>query len=236
VNRSRISGISPEVIFGAPPERQTVGTAAYTQLREAILRGKIAMGTRINELELAGAWNVSRTPIRDALRRLEAEGLVRAIPGRGVVVPALSPVEADELYELREVLETRAARRAAERVTPEFHARLNGLIKAFGTALKQGDIQQLTDIDHDLHAGIAAISGNTRLGQAIEAVRAQIYQVRVWSMEAKGRAQKSFREMAKLIAAIRARNGPRAEAAMREHIASLRTDLPTVWHEDSDFQ
>ncbi len=212
-------------LWGRPPVRETVSEAAYRRLREAILNGQISMGSRINELELAGAWNVSRTPIRDALRRLEAEGLVQAVPGRGVVVPGLSPADVDELYELREVLEGRAARRAAERSTAEFHARLNTLIKAFGSALKQGDFDQMVAIDADLHADIAAMSGNGRLERAIETIRAQVQQVRFRSIRMNGRAAKSFREMAKLTAAMRARNGVRAEASMREHITSLRTDL-----------
>lgn len=230
----RTTALPPEVIFGAPPPRHTVSAAAYSQLKEAILRGRMPAGVRINELELAAAWQVSRTPIRDALRRLEAEGLVQAIAGKGVVVPALSAVEADELYELREVLEGRAARRAAERSTPEFHASLNALIKAFGSALKQGDVDQMTRIDADIHAGIAATSANSRLERAIDGVSAQVQQIRFRSMRAKGRAKKSFREMAALTAAIRARNGPRAEVAMREHIASLRVDLPSVWQEPEE--
>lgn len=216
-------------LWGRPPVRETVSAAAFHRLREAILRGQISMGTRINELELASAWNVSRTPIRDALRRLEAEGLVQAVPGRGVVVPGLSPAEGDELYELREILEGRAARRAAERSTGEFHARLNALIKGFGSAIKQGDFDQMIAIDSDLHAGIAAMSGNSRLERAIETIRAQVYQVRLRSMRVKGRAAKSFREMAKLTAAIRARNGVRAEASMREHIVSLQADLAAAF-------
>ncbi len=212
-------------LWGRPPLRETVSVTAYRRLREAILSGALPMGTRVNELELAQAWSVSRTPIRDALRRLEAEGLVQATPGRGVIVPLMTLEDVDELYELREVLEGRAARRAAERATPEFHARLNALIKAFGVALKQGDVDQLVTIDTGLHAGIAAMSENGRLAHEIEAIRAQVYQARLRSMRAKGRAAKSFKEMAKLTATIRARNGVRAEAAMREHIASLRTDL-----------
>lgn len=212
-------------LWGSPPARETVSTAAYRKLKEAVLSGALPMGTRINELELAQAWNVSRTPIRDALRRLEAEGLVQATPGRGVIVPQMTLADVDELYELREVLEGRAARRAAERATPEFHGRLNALLKAFGVALKQGDVDQMVTIDTGLHAGIAAMSENGRLAHEIEAIRAQVYHARLGSMRTRGRPAKSFREMAKLTAAIRARNGVRAETAMREHIASLRSDL-----------
>lgn len=211
--------------------REPVSAAAYRLIREAILQGQIPMGARINELELASAWDISRTPIRDALRRLEAEGLVQALPGKGMVVPKLSRGEIDQLYEIREVLEGLAARRAAERATSEFHARLNTLIKAYGSALKQGDLDRLIAVDIDFHAGIADMAGNSRLQRAIDIIRAQVHQIRLRSVRVKGRPAKSFREIAKLTAAVRARAGVRAETAMREHIASLRADLGAVFQE-----
>lgn len=221
-------------LLWTPPVRETVSAAAYRHLREAILQGQITMGTRINELELATAWRISRTPIRDAMRRLEAEGLVEGVAGRGVVVPRLSLADIDELYEVREVLEGRAARRAAERATPEFHSRFKVLIRAFGAAVKQGDLDRMFSIDSELHTGIAAMSGNSRLQRAIDTVRAQVHQIRLRSFHVKGRAAKSLREMAKLTASMRARDGSRAEAAMREHIASLRADLPVIFQQIPD--
>ncbi|MDR7486562.1 MAG: GntR family transcriptional regulator [Armatimonadota bacterium] len=216
-------------ILGAPPVRETVSAAAYRRLREAILRGEVAMGTRINELELAEAWHVSRTPIRDALRRLEAEGVVEAVPGRGVVVPRLQQRDADELYELREILESRAARRASERSTEDLGRTLNVLIKAFGTALKQGDLARMTAVDVEWHAAVAAASGSRRLERAIDTVRAQVHPIRTLVFRVKGRAARSLREMAKVTAAIRARDAGRAEAAMREHLASVRAELAEVF-------
>jgi DNA-binding GntR family transcriptional regulator len=222
---------TPNPLLWTPPVRETVSAGAYRQLRDAILAGQIPMGARINELELATAWRVSRTPIRDAIRRLEAEGLVQAVPGRGVMVPRLGLADVDELYELREVLEGRAARRAAERATPDFHARLSTLIRALGAALKAGDLDRMFSIDSDLHTSIAAMSGNSRLERAIETIRAQVHQARLRSFHVKGRAAKSLREMAKLTASFRARDGARAESSMREHIASLRTDLPVIFQQ-----
>jgi DNA-binding GntR family transcriptional regulator len=219
----------PVRLWEKAPPRETVSAAAYRLLREAIAGGQIAMGTRINEIELASAWNISRTPIRDALRRLEAEGLVQSVPGRGVIVPALSLADAHELYELREVLEARAARRAAEHGGVELSARLNELIRIFGSALKAGDLEGMTAADVALHAAVAAHSGNARLERAIETVRTQAYGIRVRMTRVKGRGAKSLREMARLVAAIRARDPARAEAAMREHIASLRADLDAAF-------
>jgi DNA-binding GntR family transcriptional regulator len=211
------------------PIRETVGSAAYRLLRDAILEGQIPMGTRINELELAGAWNISRTPIRDALRRLEAEGLVQASPGRGVLVPVLGLADLDELYELREILEARASRRAAERAGADLQGQLNDLIRAFGSALKQGDMDRVTTIDIAIHSAVASACGSAKLEHAIDTVRAQVHHVRLRSYRIRGRAAKSLREMAKLVAAIRARDPLRSEAAMRDHIVSVRADLSGVF-------
>lgn len=224
-------GVPQREPWGTLPAREPVSASAYRLIRDAILHGRLAPGTRINEVELAQAWSISRTPVRDALRRLEAEGLVEAVLGRGMVVPSLGRADVDELYELREVLEGLAARRAAERATSEFAARLNTYLKAYGTALKQGDVDRLLAVDDDFHTSVAGMSGNGRLERAIDTIRVQIHPIRLRVIGVKGRPAKSFREMAKLTAAIRARAAVRAEAAMREHIGSLRLDAGAVLQE-----
>ncbi|MDR7465308.1 MAG: GntR family transcriptional regulator [Armatimonadota bacterium] len=210
--------------WGPPPRREPVGAAAYRLIREAVLKGQLAPGERLNELELARAWQISRTPIRDALRRLEAEGLVRAVPGKGVVVPRLGRADVDELYEMLEGLEGMAARRTAERASGAFLAHLNSLIKEYGVALRQNNVPRLSEIASEFHVTIARTALNGRLERAIETIRAQLASVERQALRQKGRATRSFRELAKLTAAIRTRDGGRAEAAMREHLASLRLD------------
>mgnify|MGYP000209305787 CR=1 FL=1 len=216
--------------WGPPPVRETVSAAAYRRLREAILSGRLGPETRINEVELAQAWQVSRTPIRDALRRLAAEGLVEPAPGRGMVVPRLSLADAEELYEVREVLEARAARLAALHGPAELPATLSTLIKAFGAALKAGEAERLLAIDAEYHAAIADAARNGRLRRLLEQLWAQAQPVRARALRLRGRAQKTFRELARLAGAIRARDAARAEAAMREHLASVRADLAAALH------
>jgi len=213
------------MVLGPPPVRDTIGASVYQRLREAILIGRIPMGARINELELASAWQISRTPIREALRRLEAEGLVQATPGRGMLVPRLSSTEVEELYALREALEGMAARRAAERTATQFLAQLNTQLKNYGVALKQEDIAQLVAADAALHDAIAQMAQNRRLEQAIQSARSRVHQVHARSFRLKGRASKTFREMAKVVAAIRTKDAARAEVSLREHLASLRSDV-----------
>lgn len=211
--------------LGPPPVRETVGAAVYRRLRDVLLAGRIPMGARINEVELAATWKISRTPIRDALRRLEAEGLVAASPGRGMVVPVLTPADVDGLYAVREALEGMAARRAAERATPQFLAQLNGLIKSYGTAVKQENLEQLVATDGALRDAITRMAQSDHLEQAIAAARLRVHHIHARSFRLRGRPGKTFREMAKIVAAIRTKNPPRAEAAMREHLAGLRGDV-----------
>lgn len=210
--------------WGPPPKREPVGAAAYRLIREAILRGQLAPGERLNEVELARAWQISRTPIRDALRRLEAEGLVRAVPGKGVTVPRLGRADVGELYEMLEALEGMAARRTAERASGTHLAHLNTLIKEYGAALRQNNVTRLGEIVAEFHATVARTALNGRLERAIETLRAQLASAERQALRQRGTAARSFRELAKLTAAIRARDGGRAEAAMREHLASLRLD------------
>jgi DNA-binding GntR family transcriptional regulator len=218
-------------LLGPPPVRETIGAAVYRRLREAILSARIPMGSRINEVELASDWQISRTPIRDALRRLEAEGLVQAAPGRGMVVPVLTRADVDELSAMLEGLEGIAARFAAERATPPFLAQLNTLLKTYGAALKKDDIPQLLLIDGALHDAIAQVTQNRRLEQAIHVTRLRLYQIHARSFVLKGRAGRTFREMATLVAAIRTRNPSRAEASMRTHLSSLHADIAAAFDE-----
>lgn len=220
-----------EMVLGPPPVRDTVGASVYRRLREAILNGRIPMGARINEFELASAWQISRTPIREALQRLEAEGLVQATPGRGMVVPRLSAAEIEELYTLREALEGMAARRAAERTTTQFLAQLNTQLKNYGIAMKQENVAQLIAADGALHDVITQMAQNRRLEHAIQTTRLRMHQVNARSFRLKGRASKTFREMAKVVAAIRTRDATRAEVSIREHLASLRSDVVVSFDE-----
>lgn len=218
-------------VLGPPPVRETIGAAVYRELREAILSARLPMGMRINEVELASDWRISRTPVRDALRRLEAEGLVQAAPGRGMIVPVPTRADVDELYVLREALEGMAARLAAERATPQSLAHLNLLLKAYGAALKNDDAAQLVLTDGALHDAVAQMAQNRRLEQAAQVARLRVHQVHVRTFTLKGRAGRTFREMATLVAAIRTRNASRAEASMRAHLTGLRADVAAAFDE-----
>jgi DNA-binding GntR family transcriptional regulator len=203
----------------------------YRHLRQQIAEGKIPPGSRLQEVDLAAAWKVSRTPVRDALRRLEVEGLVRPAGPRGFDIPTRTRADLENLFDLQEALECLAVRRAAERATGPAVARLNELIKAHGAALQRRDLDGVLAAHEELHRAIAAAAGNAFLAAAVDLVRTHLQPARTRTLRTRDRATQSFREMAKVTAAIRARDPARAEAAMREHLASVRADVLARWED-----
>jgi DNA-binding GntR family transcriptional regulator len=226
---TKLPGPDSLVVAGSLPPREPLSAFIYRHLRQQIASGKIPPGIRLHEGDLAAAWKVSRTPVREALRRLEIEGLLRAAGARGFEVPTRTRADLEDLLDLQEALETLAARRAAEKVTGPTVARLNDLIKAHGTALQRRDLDSVLSAHEELHRTIAAASGNALLAQAVDLVRTHLQPVQVRALRSRERATRSFREMAKVTAAIRARDSARAEAAMREHLAGMRADVLAQW-------
>jgi DNA-binding GntR family transcriptional regulator len=145
-------------------------------LREAILTGRYAPGTRLVQEEIADQFGISRIPLREALRRLEGEGLVVISPNRGAVVRPLGPKDVVDLFELRLALETLALRRAAER-----YADLRDATKLRAgearRAIASRSLTALFRLDRDFHAEIAAASGNQHLVAALGAHWSQIMRV-----------------------------------------------------------
>lgn len=145
-------------------------------LREAILTGRYAPGTRLVQDDLAEAFGMSRIPLREALRRLEGEGLVVISPNRGAIVRPLAPKDVVDLYDLRLALEALALRRASER-----YADLRASTKTRHAQARQAiaarNLTALFRLDRDFHADIAAASDNPHLVAALGAQWSQIMRV-----------------------------------------------------------
>jgi DNA-binding GntR family transcriptional regulator len=162
------------ISLGRAPEPRSEGL--LDALREAILTGRYAPGTRLVQEELAEAFGMSRIPLREALRRLEGEGLVVITPNRGAIVRPLAPKDIVDLYELRLAFESLALRRAAERYadlrasTKQRHAQARQAIAA-------RNLTALFRLDRDFHADLAAASDNAHLVAALGAQWSQIMRV-----------------------------------------------------------
>lgn len=133
------------------------------QLRQAILRGELAPGTRLTELDLAAHWHVSQGTVRSALKTLQHEGLVEYRPRRGTFVSSITESDVHEIYTLRDSLEALAARRAATRVTEAGRRALERVLEQMRAAVAAGNRKRMIDLDFEFHRTIVEMSGHKRL-------------------------------------------------------------------------
>lgn len=156
------------------PLRETV----FLTLRKAILTGKLAPGERLTEIRLGNLLGTSRTPIREAIRKLELEGLVTIIPGSGARVAQITEVELQEVMEIRVALDALCARLASRRISQEEKARLRSSNVAFKEAVARGDQIAITEADVDFHDVIIAAAGNSKLSSILERLADNLYRYR----------------------------------------------------------
>lgn len=151
----------------------------FNTLREAILKGDLVPGERLMENTLAEKMGVSRTPIREAIRKLELEGLVTMVPRKGAEVAKITEKDIRDLLEVRATLEALAVRLACERMSDETIEKLNILKEEFARAAKKKDVNLIIRKDVEFHDAIFSSTGNDKLIQIVSNLREQIYRFRV---------------------------------------------------------
>ena len=196
-------------------------------LRELLLRGELAPGDRLKEEELAALAGASRTPVREALHRLEAEGLVRRTPG-GAVVSDWGDEDLDELMEVRAVLEGFGARLAAARIAPAGLERLAALadeMEQLADGTDRDRLDQIAKRNNEFHRVLLEASGSAR----VQSLLAQVVQVplvhRTFHRYGAAALRRSLAHHHELVAALRAGDGTWAELVMRTHVAAARAEL-----------
>jgi len=206
--------------------------AAYVAIRTGIRMGRILPGARLHEAELAAQLGTSKTPVREALHRLLAEGLATATGGgkSALYVTRLSNQEIIDLYEARVIIEPPLARMAAERASAAGVAMLRGILASFESALAQDDVYSLMELDSRLHETIAAIAGNRALAQARERLDNSIAIARVTSVQNSHykTSERALHEHIGICDAIAAHDAAAAERRMADHINRRRDGLITL--------
>jgi DNA-binding GntR family transcriptional regulator len=200
-------------------ESNSAVAQAYLKLREMILTGELAPGTPLSEYQLVRSLSVSRTPIREALSRLQSVGLVRGVPHRGMFVRELGPRDVVEIFEIREQLEPFAVRRFIERGMDEaVLQRLEAEADEAPKLMAEGRYREGVILGSRLHDTLIAASGNTRLNEILAELGDQIWLLSMVGIRAPGRPEEASREHQELLALIRARDADGAEAYMRQHL------------------
>lgn len=206
---SQLKAIAP-----TQPIRETV----YQQLKHAVLTGAFATGERLLERDIAEKLQVSRTPVREALKRLEADGLLEAMPKQGLAVKEYSYDDIREIYMIREALECLAAEFAAINSTDADIALLDGLVVEMDRLDNEADAERLMEVHRRFSEAYNRASHMPTLIHLIESLKDQVARVRNVSLSTPARRTETRKEHKELLDALRRRDPERASALTHVHI------------------
>jgi DNA-binding GntR family transcriptional regulator len=212
-----VESTSAETLLAGEDGRQH----AVARLRQAIATGDMAPGQRLVEEELAGAFEVTRASLRQALIDLTADGLVERIPNRGARVRVITRDEAVAITECRMALEGLCAAKAAQNVTDAQISQLNKLGDDLRAAVGDGEPVRYSELNRELHRLVIDISGQEVAAGLLTRLNGQLVRHQFRLSLRPGRPQHSLPEHLAIIAAIVARDPARAEAAARDHLRSV---------------
>ncbi len=202
----------------------------YKKLRRAILLEELKAGERLTEIHLADKLGVSRTPIREAIRKLEQEGLVIMIPRRGTIVAEITEKSLKDVLEVRRVLDMLSAELACERIDDAGKKVLEQACREFEEAVKSGDLREIAQKDVALHNIIVEITGNGVLRQMINNLSEQMYRYRVKYLKDDSRYETLLKEHQGIYESIVRRDRKMAARLAKEHIDNQETAIMNQLH------
>lgn len=201
----------------------------FHTLRQEILRGELRPGERLMEVQLANKLGVSRTPIREAIRKLELEGLVVMIPRRGAIVAEITEKSMRDVLEVRRALEVLAVQLACQRITDEQIAQLKHASKDFAAVLNSDDVTKIAEADVKFHDIIYMATDNRRLIQLLNNLREQMYRFRVEYLKRRDHHLQLVEEHEQIIAYLISKNQEQVAEVIGQHIDNqASTVLDTI--------
>jgi DNA-binding GntR family transcriptional regulator len=207
--------------------RKTNIESIYNAIKEKIINMEYAPGTSLIEEMTAKAFNVSRTPIREVFRMLEANGLVEIVPNKGIFIKRLSVDDIKEIYVLREALEGMSARLTAKSIQEPDCRRLSDYLKLADKKFKEGNLAESAKYGDMFHKVTIEICGNKRIIRAISELRDQLRQLHQLASAVPNRIELSNRQHRMIMETIMDRNADLAEQNMRIHLRSTMEDVIT---------
>ncbi len=199
----------------------TLADQAYEAIKNAIIGLDLKPGDAIVEDDLAEQIGISKTPVRQALARLEREGLVVRIPYKATYVADLDPADASDILELRAVLEGLAARSVVDVVDDGMLDRAEELLDAYDAAVLEGDLATAGRLGEEFHRLVSGASANRHVATMLETLNLQLERLRAMSGHHQDRAERSGREHRAILAALRDRDPEAVEQAFRNHRGSF---------------
>jgi DNA-binding GntR family transcriptional regulator len=208
----------------------------FDAIKEAILTGRLKPGERLMEVQLAEEMGVSRTPVREAIRKLELEGLVVMVPRKGAYVSGLTLKDVAEVFEIRSSLEGLAATLAAERITEDEIKSLDKILSDITQASEKGDTETVIKKDMEFHQVLFSASRNQRLAQIINNLKEQIDRFRIQSFSNPVRVKSVLSEHKGIIDAIKQGDAENAEKLAKAHIYEVEYNVMNMLRKQMYFK
>lgn len=201
---------------------------AYEQIKEAILRIQFAPGTQLQIESLVTELGISRTPIREALLRLEKDGLVRVAPRVGFFVKEFTHHDLEELYEVRELLESRAVKNATNNLSDQDLDLIDHLLDLSVIAVQAKDVEKFLEVEIKFHNFLTEHSQNSYLISVLESLRDLSYRWRMLSLRSPESLARSMEEHLNIARAVRDKDAELASQLMAEHIRNARERIMEI--------
>ncbi len=213
--------MTKELPARALQSRGVLADSVYVQLRDWISEGTLQPGYRLREVEIARHFDVSTTPVREALQRLQYDGLVESHPRRGASVASVEWAEIHSLLIVRELLEVYAVRRVAQTMKTHDFDEVRAILDGQASAVAEADIQEFVRLDRDFHMSIIRMAGNEPLVRITDQVHTQLQQARGRiAGNRKGSVETSLDQHRAVFEAIESGDVAQAEAATHAHVQS----------------
>ncbi len=200
---------------------------AYERIKRKVLNLEINAGDQLYIETLAEEMGISRTPIREALLKLESEGMVRAASRVGFFVQSITRRDLEELFELREILESYAAEKAAPQIEDQDIERLKELQERAAKAIGLGKRFEFMDMEVEIHGLILKKARNERLAKMIDSIGDLIQRERILSLKSDANIRESYKEHGQIIEALAEKDAALAGKAMRSHILAVKERILT---------
>jgi DNA-binding GntR family transcriptional regulator len=198
----------------------------YTLVRKAIVTGKLAPGAPINEIEIATKLGISRTPVREAVKKVSDEGLIEVFAQNGTFVADISRKQVEEAYIIRIALELESIRRAAPMIATGQIQDLEDIINAHETAVRRSRFDEAIARDDDFHRSIAEVNGLSMLWKVVDVSKAQMDRCRLLSLPSPGAGQETIAQHRAILDALAKHDQAGSMKALKAHLeTSLRNTL-----------
>lgn len=206
-------------------DKSSLRERVFKSIRESILKGDYKQGDPLRETAIAKQLNVSRTPVREAIRQLELEGLVYSIPNKETVVSGISETDVQDIYMIRSRVEGLAAKKAAECITSGEIKEIEEVLELTEFYALKGDVEHIVELDHKFHDLIYKATKSKMMKQVLSEFHSYVQKTRIASLTMPGRIDGLLKEHTAIFNAIKQRDGEEAEKLMEQHIRQVSRNM-----------